>query len=171
MKKKQLALYVVMVSNIQLIILIISSDWLHWLYWWLYQVIDHIDWLYWLIILIDRLYWVDYIDIICGALFSFRKLSSKKPDEIQTDPLTLFHGAMANAQPVIGVQPIKKAGKTYQVWRVWQGERLPMWQSVCSKEGHASQTNSQPLFVGSQSTNAKQTEVFGNQVAYRSCKR
>ncbi|CAB3982039.1 28S ribosomal S7, mitochondrial [Paramuricea clavata] len=43
------------------------------------------------------------------------KLSSKKPDEVQTDPLSIFHTAMENAQPVVGVQPIKKAGKTYQV--------------------------------------------------------
>ncbi|XP_028395586.1 28S ribosomal protein S7, mitochondrial-like [Dendronephthya gigantea] len=43
------------------------------------------------------------------------KLSDKKSDEVQTDPLAIFHTAMENAQPVVGVQPIKKAGKTYQV--------------------------------------------------------
>lgn len=43
------------------------------------------------------------------------KLKSKNPDEVIIDPLTIFHQAMKNAQPVVGVQPIKKAGKTYQV--------------------------------------------------------
>ena len=36
-------------------------------------------------------------------------------DEVVTDPVIVFHQAMENAQPVVGVQPIKKAGKTYQV--------------------------------------------------------
>ena len=44
-----------------------------------------------------------------------RKQNSKKPDEIVTDPVTIFHQAIENAKPVVGVQPIKKAGKTYQV--------------------------------------------------------
>jgi ribosomal protein S7 len=57
---------------------------------------------------------IDYIDWLI-ILISCRKLSSKKPDEVQTDPLAIFHTAMENAQPVVGVQPIKKAGKTYQV--------------------------------------------------------
>lgn len=50
----------------------------------------------------------------CISLFH-RKINSKKPEEVITDPLTIFHQAMENAQPVVGVQPIKKAGKTYQV--------------------------------------------------------
>ena len=70
---------------------------------------------------------IDYIDFYIECLIilivlihtsfnvSGRKLSSKKPDEVQTDPLAIFHTAMENAQPVVGVQPIKKAGKTYQV--------------------------------------------------------
>ncbi|XP_046863696.1 LOW QUALITY PROTEIN: 28S ribosomal protein S7, mitochondrial-like [Xenia sp. Carnegie-2017] len=41
--------------------------------------------------------------------------SSTKTEEIQTDPVAIFHAAMSNAKPVVGVQSIKKAGKTYQV--------------------------------------------------------
>lgn len=53
-----------------------------------------------------------------------RKLSSKKAEEVQTDPLVVFHTAMENAQPVVGVQPIKKGGKTYQVCNF----ELSRWQ-------------------------------------------
>ena len=52
---------------------------------------------------------------MANSKFSCRRISSKKPDEVETDPLAIFHRAMENSQPVVGVQPIKKAGKTYQV--------------------------------------------------------
>ena len=50
----------------------------------------------------------------CTCTFD-RKQNSKMSDEVVTDPVIVFHRAMENAQPVVGVQPIKKAGKTYQV--------------------------------------------------------
>lgn len=46
-------------------------------------------------------------------LDKYRKAENK--GEIETDPLKIFHKAIENAKPVLGVQTMKKKGKNFQV--------------------------------------------------------
>lgn len=46
-------------------------------------------------------------------LEKYRKAENK--EEVETDPLKIFHKAIENAKPVLGVQTMKKKGKNFQV--------------------------------------------------------
>lgn len=50
----------------------------------------------------------------------FHAASSEEQASIERNPYTIFHQALKNCEPVIGLVPILKGGRFYQV-RSWQG--------------------------------------------------
>lgn len=69
------------------------------------------------------------------------KLNSSKDgegEEVECDPLAIFHGALHNIRPLLVTRPVKRGGATYQVpfpLSAWESEKFAFrWLLDCIKE-------------------------------------
>ena len=42
-------------------------------------------------------------------------MNSPDPESVETDPLKIFHTAIENTKPIVGIQTFKKGSKNFQV--------------------------------------------------------
>lgn len=63
----------------------------------------------------DSLYLQTLEDIKRKQVEKYHKAPEGKKEEIECNPYTIFHQALENCKPIVGLASIQKGGKYYQV--------------------------------------------------------